>query len=198
MLILVSFLLGIFSHAHIAAHTPFDSLLTHGAEASSIIYEDKYAMAFFDKYPRMPGHILVIPKKNCINILDCDADTLQHTFAMVQLIAHAEKQAFGADGVTIRQNNGIASEQTVFHLHFHVMPRHNGEAVDFNYHGKRPQLTEVDLQREMAQMKQALRHMGAADSNAGARASSLGADKAAAAFRRLLWLIGGNALAGKL
>ncbi|MFN3688560.1 HIT family protein [Salinarimonas sp.] len=90
------------------------------------VYEDEATLAFMDIMPRAPGHVLVIPKTPCRNILDADQAVLSCVLATVQKVARAAKEAFSADGLTIQQFNESAGGQVVFHLHFHVIPRHAG------------------------------------------------------------------------
>ncbi|WP_299078358.1 HIT family protein [uncultured Ruegeria sp.] len=93
------------------------------------VYEDEDTLAFMDIMPRTDGHLLVIPKTACRNVLDATPEQLSTVIAIVQKMAHAVKQAFDADGVTIQQFNEAAGGQEVFHLHFHVLPRHEGIAM---------------------------------------------------------------------
>jgi histidine triad (HIT) family protein len=93
------------------------------------VYEDDKALAFLDIMPRAPGHTLVLPKAPARNILDVAPDDVAHVIKVAQRIARAGMQAFGADGVTIQQFNEAAAGQVVFHLHVHVMPRHDGIAL---------------------------------------------------------------------
>ncbi|MCZ2328372.1 HIT family protein [Bartonella sp. F02] len=90
------------------------------------VYEDDDVIAFMDIMPQAPGHTLVIPRKGSRNILDADTEILFPVIKVVQKIANAVKKAFQADGVTIMQFNEAASNQTVYHLHFHVIPRMEG------------------------------------------------------------------------
>jgi histidine triad (HIT) family protein len=90
------------------------------------VYEDDGAVAFLDIMPRAPGHTLVLPKSPARNILDVNAGDLAHVMTVAQKIAQASMQAFGAQGVTIQQFNEGAGGQVVFHLHVHVIPRHDG------------------------------------------------------------------------
>jgi histidine triad (HIT) family protein len=90
------------------------------------VYEDDRALAFLDIMPRAPGHTLVLPKSPARNILDVDPDDLAHVMQVAQKIARAAAAAFGAQGVTIQQFNEGAGGQVVFHLHVHVIPRHDG------------------------------------------------------------------------
>jgi len=93
------------------------------------VYEDEHVLAFLDIMPRCPGHTLVIPKAPARNILDITPDDFAHVARGTQKIATAAMKAFNADGITIGQANETAGGQVVFHLHMHVMPRHNGVAL---------------------------------------------------------------------
>ena len=93
------------------------------------VYEDDKALAFLDIMPRAAGHTLVLPKSPARNLLDVDAADLAHVMQVAQKIAKASMTVFGADGITIQQFNEAAGGQVVFHLHMHVMPRHNGVAL---------------------------------------------------------------------
>src|SRR2546421_10936383 len=93
------------------------------------VYEDHKALAFLDIMPRAPGHTLLLPKSPARNILDISPDDLAHAIAVAQKIAKASLAAFDADGITIQQFNESAGGQVVFHLHIHVIPRHNGVAL---------------------------------------------------------------------
>jgi len=90
------------------------------------VYEDDRALAFLDIMPRTPGHTLVLPKAPARNILDVAPDDLAHVMTVVQKVARAAMQAFGADGVTVQQFNEGAGGQVVFHLHVHIIPRKQG------------------------------------------------------------------------
>jgi histidine triad (HIT) family protein len=93
------------------------------------VFEDEHVFAFLDIMPRAPGHTLVIPKAPARNILDISADDFAHVARGAHKIARAAKAAFKADGITVQQFSEAAGGQVVFHLHMHVMPRHNGVAL---------------------------------------------------------------------
>lgn len=100
--------------------------ILRGEIPSTRVYEDEDTLAFMDIMPRSDGHLLVIPKSPCRNVLDATPEQLSAVMATVQKMSHAVRQAFEADGVTIQQFNEAAGGQEVFHLHFHVLPRHEG------------------------------------------------------------------------
>jgi histidine triad (HIT) family protein len=91
------------------------------------VYEDERTLAFMDVMPQSEGHTLVLPKTPCQNIFDLPAEELAATIRTTQKVAAAVLAAFGPDGMTIAQLNGPAAGQTVFHLHFHVIPRYEGQ-----------------------------------------------------------------------
>ncbi len=93
------------------------------------VLEDEHSLAFMDIMPRAKGHTLVIPKAPARNLLDAPPEILGRTIVAVQRVAIAAKRAFEADGVTLQQFSEQAGGQVVFHLHFHVLPRHEGVAL---------------------------------------------------------------------
>src|SRR4051812_3375802 len=93
------------------------------------VFENDHVLAFLDIMPRSPGHTLVIPKSPARNILDISADDYAHVARASHKIAAAAMQALKADGITVQQFNEPAGGQVVFHLHMHVMPRHDGVAL---------------------------------------------------------------------
>ena len=103
--------------------------ILRGEIPSHKLYEDAHTLAFMDVMPQAPGHVLVVPKAASRNLLDADPEALAQTIPVVQTIANAVKEAFDADGVFVCQFNEPAAGQTVFHLHFHVIPRHEGAAL---------------------------------------------------------------------
>src|SRR3979411_1781597 len=107
---------------------PFEKLL-RGELPCSKGYEADHARAFLDIMPRTPGHTLVIPKAPARNILDIKPDDYAHVARGAHKIAAAAMKAFKADGITIQQFNEAAGGQVVFHLHMHVLPRHDGVAM---------------------------------------------------------------------
>jgi len=96
---------------------------------SARVYEDEHAIAFMDVMPQAPGHTLVIPRDPSRDLLDAKPDTLSAIIQTVQKVAQGVKKAMHADGITVMQFNGAAAGQTIFHLHFHVIPRFENTAL---------------------------------------------------------------------
>jgi histidine triad (HIT) family protein len=109
-------------------NNPFAKIL-RGEFPCYKVYENDHVLAFLDIMPRVTGHTLVIPKAPARNILDISAEDFAHVARGTHMIAAAAMKAFGADGITIQQFSEPASGQVVFHLHMHVMPRHDGVAM---------------------------------------------------------------------
>ncbi|WP_322866138.1 HIT family protein [Aquicoccus sp. G2-2] len=100
--------------------------ILRGEVPSEMLFEDDETYAFMDIMPRADGHCLVIPKTPCRNILDASPTQMAAVMVTVQKMARAVTQAFDAGGVTLQQFNEAPGGQEVFHLHFHVLPRHEG------------------------------------------------------------------------
>ena len=96
------------------------------------VCEDDFSLAFMDVMPQVAGHTLVIPKDPTEDIFEADPVILGHTMATVQKVGVAVKRAFDVPGIMLAQLNGKAAGQTVFHLHFHILPRAGG--VDLKMH----------------------------------------------------------------
>jgi histidine triad (HIT) family protein len=93
------------------------------------LYEDADTLAIMDIMPRADGHCLVIPKTPARNVLDATPEQLAACIKTVQRLSKAAVKAFAADGITIQQFNESAGGQVVFHLHYHVLPRHAGQSL---------------------------------------------------------------------
>lgn len=90
------------------------------------VYEDEYVLSFMDAFPQARGHVLVVPKVEARNILDISPDDLANLITRVQKIAKGLKKALNPDGISMFQFSGAAGGQSVFHLHFHLVPRVEG------------------------------------------------------------------------
>jgi histidine triad (HIT) family protein len=96
-----------------------------GTIPSHKVYEDADTLAFLDAHPTASGHTLVIPKKHVKNIFDVDEKSLAAAMHTVRKISPAVRDAVGAHGLHINSNHEAAAGQIVFHLHFHIIPRHD-------------------------------------------------------------------------
>ena len=104
--------------------------IIRGEIPSYKIYEDEYVYAFLDISCDSVGHTLVIPKKHCVNVLDCSSDDLQAVTAAVQKISRHYVANCGYTGVNVLNASGKSAQQSVFHLHFHIIPRKEGDGLN--------------------------------------------------------------------
>jgi histidine triad (HIT) family protein len=93
------------------------------------VFEDEVALAFLDVMPQSHGHTLVIPKLPVRGMIDMPPEAWGPFMIRVQKVAAAVKVGMQAEGLTLRQYEGAAGGQTVFHLHFHIIPRWVGEQL---------------------------------------------------------------------
>ncbi len=93
------------------------------------VFEDDRTLAFMDVMPEAQGHVLVVPKEAAQDILALSPDGLAAMMATVQTVARAVDRALAPDGILLKQYNREAAGQSVFHVHFHVLPRWEGVAL---------------------------------------------------------------------
>lgn len=98
------------------------------------VFEDDNTLAFMDVMPQAEGHVLVIPKEQAENILDLSPDGASAMMATAQKVARAVKKGLNAPGVMLAMLNGAPAGQSVFHVHFHIIPRSAG--VDLGLHAR--------------------------------------------------------------
>lgn len=114
------------------SETIFGKILT-GEIPSFKVYGDDYVYAFLDISQVTKGHTLLIPKKASANIFETDEETMKHIGTALPKVANAIKRAFNPDGLNIIQNNGEFADQSVFHIHFHLIPRYENDIDGFGY-----------------------------------------------------------------
>ncbi len=99
---------------------------------SNIIYEDEFTIAFLDIQAESYGHTLVIPKAHVVNMLDCNNETFLHVMNTMHKIVHHYKEVLHLESVNIVNNSGEYAHQTVYHLHYHIIPRFKDDSLDSN------------------------------------------------------------------
>ena len=104
--------------------------ILRGEMPAARVFEDDHVLAFMDVYPQAKGHTLVIPKHSVArNLMDEDPAVLAPLILGVQRVTRAVRAALKPDGIVVTQFNGATAGQTIFHLHFHIIPRWEGVAV---------------------------------------------------------------------
>jgi histidine triad (HIT) family protein len=101
--------------------------ILRGEAPSARVFEDDHVLAFMDVFPQSRGHTLVISKHSrARNLMDAEPEVLETLILGVQRVTRAVRAALNPDGIMVAQFNGAASGQTIYHLHFHIIPRWTG------------------------------------------------------------------------
>ncbi len=108
--------------------------ILRGEIPSIKVYEDDKTLAFMDVMPQSDGHTLVIPKEPAENIFELSPEGAAALMATTQKVAKAVKKGLGVPGIMVAQLNGAPAGQSVFHVHFHIIPRSGG--ADFGLHAR--------------------------------------------------------------
>ena len=104
--------------------------IASGEIQSMRVYEDAETLAFMDLAKDVDGHVLVIPKKHCKNILDCDAETLSAVMNTVQKVSLHLTEKCGYDGVNLLNASDESAGQSMPHFHIHIIPRRKNDGID--------------------------------------------------------------------
>ena len=101
--------------------------IADGSEAAHIVLADDVVVAFLDRRPVFPGHVLVVPRRHAVTLLDLHVDEIGPYFERVQRVTGAVQEAMAADGSFVAMNNVVS--QSVAHLHTHVVPRRRKDGL---------------------------------------------------------------------
>jgi histidine triad (HIT) family protein len=121
---------------------------------AAIVFEDAQTLAFMDLGQVNPGHVLVASKRHAANLLELSADEAAAVMRTAHHVSRAVMASFDPPGLTLLQANGKEGDQTVFHFHMHVVPRHANDGVALSWPRKDPD-REV-LQAHALRLRQAL------------------------------------------
>ena len=114
-------------------------------EKAEILFEDENIISFLDINPFNVGHSLVIPKTHYENFLELPGELFSEILLAVQRISKGVVNGLQADGYNILSNNGRAAGQSVFHCHFHVIPRFKTDGYKFKMDLKKYGNGEMNL-----------------------------------------------------
>jgi len=114
------------------------------------VHEDETALVMMDIFPQSRGHTLIIPRAPSRNLLDADPAALSGVMPLVQRVARAVKAVTGADGIRLAQFNEAPAGQTVFHLHFHIIPVYEGVPLGAHAGGKADDAELAELAKAIA------------------------------------------------
>jgi histidine triad (HIT) family protein len=105
-----------------------------------IFFENEFVIGMLDINPVVPGHSLIIPKTHSENTMDIDERTLFELIKGVKHVGKILKEKLNIDGYNILSANGKCAQQTVFHTHYHIIPRYNNDNLDLGFHGDKAKL----------------------------------------------------------
>ena len=128
--------------------------LVAGEIPSARVYEDALTLAFMDIGQVNPGHVLVATKRHAATLLDITPEEAAAVMQTAQRVAQAVRATFDPPGLTLLQANGREGDQTVFHFHLHVVPRHAQDGIALTWPRKEPP-AEV-LQGYAEQLREAM------------------------------------------
>jgi histidine triad (HIT) family protein len=111
------------------------------------VQEDAHTAAFMDINPWTRGHAVVIPKNHSVNLYDVPEEDLAHVASAAKRLALTMREKLHCDGVNLLQSSERAAWQTIFHLHFHVIPRYDGDPLELP---TRPQPADAEQLAEVA------------------------------------------------
>jgi histidine triad (HIT) family protein len=125
---------------------------------ASIVYEDGETLAFMDLGQVNPGHVLVALKAHAENLYALDDAQAAAVFRSAARVARAIRAAFNPQGLSVYQANGTPAGQTVFHLHIHLVPRHEGDGMALSWPVKNPPREKLEeyaskIKREIDQTR---------------------------------------------
>lgn len=110
------------------AHCTFCSIIAR-EQPAEIVYENDFVLAFMDALPMTPGHTLLVPKLHVRDLYELPSGQGEPLLAAASALSKRMIEALSAQGVNVLNNNGVAADQSQFHLHFHVIPRYGNDRL---------------------------------------------------------------------
>lgn len=131
--------------------------IINGELPSAKVYEDEHVYAFLDLSQVTKGHTLIVPKTHTKNIYETPPEVAKELFARVPIIANAIKKTYSPLGMNVLNNNESPAEQSVFHLHLHLIPRYGeGDGYTPNWTVHTDEYTSEELQNIAQEIKAAI------------------------------------------
>lgn len=128
--------------------------ILRGEAPAAKVFEDGEILAFMDVFPQAKGHTLVIPKHSTArNLLEVEPQVLAPLMLGVQRVTRAVRAALKPDGIVVTQFNGAPAGQTIYHLHFHIIPRWEGMTLGRHAEGGMADLVELKALAEQIAAK---------------------------------------------
>lgn len=113
-----------------APDCPFCRIVAGKDPSVREVYRNQHVVAFFPTEPATLGHTLVIPQNHIPELYELDGATMKHVFGAAAQLARSIKATLRPEGLNLIQSNGEIAEQTVRHLHVHLVPRWKSDPID--------------------------------------------------------------------
>jgi histidine triad (HIT) family protein len=128
--------------------------IVHGHIPSARVLETDRAIAFLDIHPVNPGHTLLVPRSHHVHLGELPDDIAAHAGSLLPRLCRAVRAATGADGLNVIVNNGRSAGQTIDHVHWHIIPRFQDDAVNWpwpqgEYVGDELGQMQLSIEREL-------------------------------------------------
>lgn len=125
--------------------------LANGEIPTNAIYEDDKFKVILDNGPATKGHALILPKEHYANLFELPEETAGEVMILAKKLATKMKDRLNADGFNLVQNNGPCAGQTVFHFHFHLIPRYENDGQKILWNPTQPSNEELAEVRDLLQ-----------------------------------------------
>jgi histidine triad (HIT) family protein len=143
------------AHVQQGEDCPFCQIAAGRESGIDLIAEDREWVAFFPDSPAALGHLLIVPREHVVDFWQLDSRLALQLVVAAQRLGRAVRRAVGAEGLNLITSAGAAAEQTVFHLHLHVLPRWNGDSLEL-WPDVNPRRSPEELQAAAARIRREL------------------------------------------
>lgn len=121
-----------------------------------MVWADANYLSIMDKFPINVGHQLVLPKVHYNFLTDMTDNEVAELFGRVSMLAKVTMKALRPDGLAVGQNNGVAANQQIFHVHVHIIPRFEGDVGEGSW-PRRKTMTDGELNRIAENIRREIR-----------------------------------------
>ena len=128
--------------------------IVRGAIPAALVFEDELTVAFLDRRPLFPGHVLLVPRVHCETLADLPPELVAPLFGNAQRVERAIEDGLGADGVFVAINNRVS--QSVPHLHVHLVPRHEKDGLKGFFWPRQRYADEAEMLGMAERLRQAI------------------------------------------
>lgn len=126
--------------------------LANGEIPTRSIYEDENFNVILDMGPATKGHALILPKQHYKNLYELPDETAGEVMKLAKKMATQMTEKLGCDGFNLVQNNNEVAGQTVFHFHFHLIPRYENDQQKILWNPTKPTAEELDqIQKQIVE-----------------------------------------------